>query len=317
MTPTKATSLSKRAIDLLLRAMEARGASLQVSALQQVSRAATDALFKANLLVPSGHVPVVAGMDDYEDEPFEATWSAELKSFGYHDSIGRWIMVTDQDIAACRVDYGLALAKMLVAFERAGPSRPTTLIADLIWDVGTIKLAGAKAPVPVWFARRLSDPGIWAQLEALITRKPPHEIRIILTSTAGGRIPESSQKRNHFISVADVASDPNKLAISPQVLGARVFPGQAQRRFPIDHSDDYGIVWLRGETLTFGSDRQRQLLGLLFEAYWSGSPVCRTAAVLFEAGYGDSTNAFSKVFRGRDDWRSFIKYADGNCWIEP
>ena len=91
---------------------------------------------------------VVAGMDDYEDEPFEATWSAELKSFGYHDSIGRWITVTDQDIAACRVDYGLALAKMLVAFERAGPSRPTTLNADLIWDAGTIKLAGAKAPVP-------------------------------------------------------------------------------------------------------------------------------------------------------------------------
>jgi hypothetical protein len=45
--------------------------------------------------------------------------------------------------------------------------------------------------------------------------------------------------------------------------------------------------------------------------------VCRTAVVLFEAGYGDSTNAFSKVFSGRDDWRTFIKYADGNCWIEP
>ena len=62
---------------------------------------------------------------------------------------------------------------------------------------------------------------------------------------------------------------------------------------------------------------RRVCLGLLFDAYWSGSPVCRTAVVLFEAGYGDSTNAFSKVFSGRDDWRSFIKYGDGNCWIEP
>lgn len=309
--------MSKRAIDLLLRVMEARSTSLQASALHQVSRGATDALLKAKLLVPSGHVPVVAGMDDYEDEPMEASWSAELKSYGYLDSTGRWITVTDQDIAACRVDYGLAFAKMLVAFERAGPSSPTLLHAGLIWDVGTIKLAGAKAPVPVWFARRLGDPGAWAQFEALIGRKPPQEIRIILTSTPGGRIPETSQKRNHIISVADVAGDPAKLAISPQILGARVFPGQAQRRFPIDHSDDYGIVWLLGETLSFGSDKQRQLLGLLFEAYWSGSPVCRTAVVLFEAGYGDSTNSFSKVFSGREDWRSFIKYADGNCWIEP
>ncbi|XDA99835.1 hypothetical protein AB1M95_08025 [Sulfitobacter sp. LCG007] len=313
----KATSLSKRAIDLLLRAMEARSMSLQTSALHQVSRSATDALIGAKLMVPSGYVPVVAAMDDYEDEPVEATWSTELKSFGYHDSAGRRIKVAHQDIAACRVDYGLALAKMLVAFERAGPSRPTSLVTDLVWEVGTIKLAGAKAPVPVWFAPRLGDPGVWAQLEALIGRKPPQEIRIILTSTPGERIPETAQKRSHIINVADVAGDPAKLAISPQGLGARVFSGQVQRRFPIDHSDDYGIVWLRGETLTFGSDKQRQLLGLLFGAYWSGSPVCRTAVVLFEAGYGDSTNAFSKVFSGRNDWRSFIKYADGNCWIEP
>ncbi|MBO6542867.1 MAG: hypothetical protein JJ965_06900 [Alphaproteobacteria bacterium] len=309
--------MSKRAIDLLLRAMEARSPSIQASALHQVSRAATDTLLKAKLLVPSGHIPVVAGMDDYEDEPFEATWSAELKSFGYHDSTGRWITVTDQDIAACRVDYGLALAKMLVAFERAGPSRPTTLNADLIWDVGTIKLAGAKAPVPVWFARRLSDPRVWEQLDALIERKPPHEIRIILTSTAGGRIPETSQKRNHIISVADVASDPTKLAISPQVLGARVFPGQAQRRFPIDHSDDCGIVWHRGDAVTFGGDKQRQLLRQLFEAYDLGTRVCRTAVVLEEAGYGTKVNSLKKAFGRRDDWRRFIRYDDGNCWIEP
>ncbi len=316
--PTTVKSLSKRAIDLLLRAMEARSTSLQASALRQVSPQATDKLLKAKLLVPNGHVPVVVGMDDYEDEPMEATWSAELRSYGYYDSVGRWITVTDQDIAACRVDYGLALAKALVAFERAGPSCPTTLHADLIWDVGTIKLAGAKAPVPVWFARRLGDPGTWAQLEALIARKPPQEIRIILTSTAGGRIPETSQKRNHIINVADVASDPTKLAISPQILGARVFPGQAQRRFPIDHSENCGFVWLRGEKLTFGGDKRRRLLQLLFGAYWSdNSSVLRVAVVLEEAGYSGQVNTLKKAFGRRDDWRRFIRYDDGNCWIEP
>ncbi|MGZ3215932.1 hypothetical protein [Paracoccus sp. T5] len=308
--------MSKRAIDLLLRAMEARSMSLQTSALHQFSRSATDALIAAKLLVPSGHVPVVVGMDDYEDEPLEATWSAELKSFGYHDSTGRWVKVAHQDIAACRVDYGLAFAKMLVAFERAGPSRPTPLVTDLVWDVGTIKLAGAKAPVPVWFARRLGDPGVWAQLEALIGRKPPQEIRIILTSTPGERIPATAQKRNHIINVADVAGDPAKLAISPQVLGARVFPGQAQRRFPIDHSDDCGLVWHGDTTLTFGGDKQRLLLQIMFAAYWTGSPVLRVAAVLEEAGYGGQVNSLKKAFGRREDWQAFIKFDDGNCWIE-
>lgn len=290
--------------------------SLQASALHQLSRSATDALLAAKLLVPSGHVPVVAGMDDYEDEPAEATWSAELKSYGYHDSTGRWISVENQDIAACKVDYELALAKMLVAFERAGPSRLTPLISDLVWDVGTIKLAGARAPVPVWLARRLGDPAVWAQFEALIGRKPPQEIRIILTTTPGGRIPETAQKRNFIVNVADVAGDPAKLAISPQVLGARVFPGQAQRRLPIDHSDDCGLVWLGDKTLTFGGDKQRLFLQILFAAYWSGSPVMRVAAVLEEAGYGGQVNSLKKAFGRREDWRAFIKFDEGNCWIE-
>lgn len=308
--------MSKRAIDLLLRAMEARSMSLQASTLHQVSRRATEMLLEAKLLVANGHVPVVAGMDDYEDEPFEAIWSPEQKSFGYHDSTGRWINVDNQEIAACRVDYGLALARMLVAFERAGPSRPAPLIADLIWDVGTIRLSGAKAPVPVWFARRLGDPGVWAQFEALIGRKPPQEIRIILTSTPGERIPETAQKRNHIISVADVIGT-DKLALSPQVLRARIFPGQVERRFPIDHSEECGLVWHRGETLTFGGDKQRLLLQLLFAAYWAKSPVLRIAAVLEEAGYGGQVNTLKKAFGRRDDWQRFIEYDDGNCWIEP
>jgi hypothetical protein len=313
----KGTSLSKRSIDLLLRAMEARSTSLQASALHQVSRSATDTLFATKLLVPSGHVPVVAGMDDYEDEPVEATWSAELKSYGYLDSTGRWIRVANQDIAACRVDYGLALAKMLVAFERFAPARPIPLIDGVAWDIGTITLTGAKSPVPVWFARRLADPAFWRSVDALFTRRQPDGVRVVLTSTPGDRIPVTVNKRNVVINVADTASAPDRLAISPQALGARVFPGQVQHRFPIDHSEDCGIVWHRGETLTFGGDKQRRFLQLLFAAYWSTSHVLRLAAVLEEAGYGRKVNTLTKAFgRGVEKWR-FIKVDDGNCWIDP
>jgi hypothetical protein len=114
--------------------------------------------------------------------------------------------------------------------------------------------------VPVWFARRLGDPAVWAQLDGLLVRRPPEEVRVILTSTPGDRIPMTTHKRNVVIGVADVVGAPGKLAISPQALGSRVFPGQAQHEFPIDHSEDCGIVWHRGETLIFGGDKQRQLL---------------------------------------------------------
>jgi hypothetical protein len=304
-------------MDLLLRVMETRAAKVQAATLRQVAPRATDQLLEAKFLVASGHIPVVTAMDAFEDEPIPAEWCSERRQFGYHNSVGRWIPVDADDLAALAIDYGLAFAKMLVAFERAGPPRPTPLIPDLVWEVGTIKLTGAKAPVPVWFARRLGDPAVWAQLDGLLVRRPPEEVRVILTSTPGDRIPINTQKRNVVVGVADVVGAPGKLAISPQTLGSRVFPGQAQHEFPIDHSEDCGIVWHRGETLIFGGDKQRQLLQLVFAAYWSKSPVLRVTTLLVEVGYGEQVNTLKKAFGRRNDWQRFIKFDDGNCWIEP
>jgi hypothetical protein len=311
------TSLTKQAVDLLLRVMETRAAKVQAATLRQVAPRATDELLGAKLLVASGHIPVVTAMDAFEDEPIPAEWCAESRQFGYHNSVGRWISVDADELKALAVDYGLALAKMLVTFERAGPSHPTPLIPDLVWDVGTIKLTGAKSSVPVWFARHLADPGVWGSLDALFERRPPDEVRIVLTSTPGDRIPITANRRNVVVSVADVVGSPGKLTISAQALGARVFPGQVQRKFPIDHSEDCGIVWHRGETLTFSGDKQRLLLQLLFAAYEGKSPVLRVAYVLEEAHYEGQVNTLKKAFGRRTDWQRFIKFDDGNCWIEP
>ncbi|WP_281826144.1 hypothetical protein [Jannaschia rubra] len=304
-------------MDLLLQAMETRVGKVQVATLRQVAPRAADKLLEARLLVATGRIPVVAAMDGYEDEAIPAEWCPERGQYGYRDSVGRWITVEAGEIAACAVDYPLVLAKMLVAFERAGPSRPNPLIDGFFWDVGTIRLTGAKSPVPVWFARRLADPAVWTRLDALLERRPPEEVRVILTSTPGDRIPTTVSKRNVIVGVADVLGAPGRLAISPHALGARVFPGQVQRRFPIDHSEECGLVWHRGETLTFGGDKQRRLLQILFAAYWSKSPVVRIAAGLEEAGYGGQVNTLKKAFGRRNDWQRFIRFDDGNCWIDP
>lgn len=304
-------------MDLLLQVMEARAARMQVAALRQVAPRAADRLLEAGFLAPTGRIPVVAAMDDYEDEPIPAEWCAERRQYGYRDSVGRWVHVEAEEIAACAVDYPLAFAKMLVAFERAGPPRPTPLMDGFLWDVGAIRLTGTKSPVPVWFARRLSDPAVWMRHDALLERRPPEEVRVILTSTPGDRIPITPNKRNVIVGVADVLGTPAKLSISPQSLGARVFPGQVQRRFPIDHSEECGLVWHRGETLTFSGDKQRRLLQILFAAYWSKSAVLRIAAVLEEASYGGQVNTLKKAFGRRNDWQRFIKFDDGNCWIDP
>jgi hypothetical protein len=302
---------------MLLQVMETRTAKVQASVLRQISPRATDQLLEAKLMVASGHIPVVTAMDDYEDEPIPADWCAERRQYGYNNSIGRWVAVDAKEIEALAVDYPLLFAKMLVDFECAAPARPISLIDSVAWDIGTIQLKGAKSPVPVWFARRLSDPAVWKKVGALLERRPPDEVRVILTSTPGDRLPVAASKKDIVISVNDVAKAPGKLAISPQAVGARVFPGEAQRKFPIDHSEDCGIVWHRDEALIFGGDKQRQLLQLLFAAYWSKSPVLRVTTLLVEVGYGDQVNTLKKAFGRRNDWQRFIKFDDGNCWIDP
>lgn len=310
------TSLTKQAVDLLLRVMETRTVKVLAATLRQVAPRATDELLGAKLLVASGNIPVVTAMDAFEDEPIPAVWCAARRQYGYHNSVGRWIPVDADELAALFVDYQLIFAKLLVNFDRTAPARPLPLVDDIAWDIGTIRLKGAKSPVPVWFARRLTDPAVWDRVAALLDRRPPDQVRVILTSTPGHRIPITIPKPNVVISIADVSISPGKLALSPQAVGKRVFPGQAQRRFPIDHSEDYGVVYVHDEEFKFRGVLHRDFLAILFEAYWSGRPVRRIITALADAGFSEKTNCLSKAFSGRTDWQTFIKYDEGNCWIE-
>jgi len=309
-------AVDSRALDLLLRVMETPAAKAQASALRLVGSRATDTLLSSRLLIGKGDIPVVAAMDAYEDEPVGVEWCPEHQCHGYRDSTGRWIRVNPEEIAAFGVDFQKAIAGMLMQFDRAGSSQPRALIEGLLLDVGVIRLTGASAPVPVWFARRLSDPLVWQKVSDLMRRRPVDEVRVILTSTPGDLLPETG-RRDVVVSISDVLTTPGSLAISPRILGARVFPGQAQRRYPIDHSENYGVVWLRDDKMEFGGDKQRAFLEILFDAYWSRKPVLRSADVLAEAGFKGGTNSVSKAFSGRDDYKQFIRQSEGNIWIEP
>lgn len=312
-----ATTLNNQSIGVLLRVMDMHTARVQGAVLRMMGSRAADRLIDVGLLFENGVIPVVAMMDDYEDDPVAAEWSPEHRAYGYRDNTGRWVEAEHREIAAYEVDFPRAIAGMLVQFDRTGSPPLQTLIDGHLVDLGVIRLAGTEGPVPVWFARCLGNPDVWQKVSDLMARRPPVGMRIILTSTRGERIPDSASKRDVIVAVSDVLEGPDSLAISPEMLNARVFPGQLQRRQPIDHTENYGVVWLRGKPISFGGDRQREALRQLFTAYWSGSPRLRTAVVLEEAGYGPKVNSFPKAFGTHGDWRLFIKYADGDCWIEP
>lgn len=312
-----APALNDKSIGVLLRVMDMHAAKAQGAVLRLMGQRAADRLIDSRLLIEDGVIPTVVMMDDYEDEPVAAEWSPDNRAYGYRDNTGRWVEADPRDISAYKVDFERAIAGMLVQFDRAGSPSPKTLIEGILLDLGAIRLAGAEKPVPVWFARCLGTSEVWQKISGIMERRPAVGPRVILTSTRGERIPPSPNRRDVIVAVSDVFAGPGSLAISPQMLKARVFPSQMQRREPIDHSDDYGVVWLRGKQITFRGDKQREALRQLFTAYWNGTTRLRTAAVLEEAGYGGKVNSFSKAFGDSGEWRLFIKYADGDCWIDP
>ena len=70
-------AVDRQSVELLLRVMETPEARAQVSALRLAASRATGSLLAAGLLVGRGQIPVVAAMDEYEDEPIAAVWSPE------------------------------------------------------------------------------------------------------------------------------------------------------------------------------------------------------------------------------------------------
>lgn len=312
-----ATTLDNRSIGVLLRVMDMQEARAQGAVLRLMGQRAADTLIDSGLLAEDGFIPIVVMMDDYEDEPVSAEWSPEHQAYGYREKSGRWVEADHRDIAAYKVDFPRAVAGMLVKFDRAGSPPPKTLVEGHLLDLGMIRLAGAEKPVPVWFARCLGTPGVWQKVAAFMERRPSVGPRIILTSTRGERIPPSPNRRDVIVAVSDVLAGQGSLAISPEILSVRVFPGQVQRREPIDHSENCGVVWLRGERLEFGGDKQRAFLEILFDAYWAGKRVRRTSEVLSQAGFKEDTNSVAKAFSGKPAYKKFIRQSEGNIWIEP
>lgn len=79
---------------------------------------------------------------------------------------------------------------------------------------------------------------------------------------------------------------------------------------------DGASITVRGKSYAFTGTKQRAIIRHLFEAWQRGERECLTAAVLEAADSGDQVRTLGKAFRGRADWREFIKEERGRCWID-
>jgi hypothetical protein len=304
----------KGAVDLLLKILETRSARMAGSIMTGSYGEATHMLMGSGILLNVGRAETVASMDDFEDEPTRVDWSAEQGSFGYHASDGRWVAVPAEELAI----YGVAMTKflnqLLVSCEHLSEGGKDPLVPNVVWDLGTVRLHGRGKPVSVWFARKLSDARHRSALEAMVARRPPADLRIVITSTADCL--DLDAVSHVLVSMRDVLEAPDGIVVDPAILAKRLMLVPSSLLKPVKHSPDYGTIYIGDAKFEFTGLQHRAILKILVDAYNSGDPVWLTADVLVEVKAGDKVTNLGRAFSGNKHWRKFIKEKAGQCWIE-
>lgn len=308
--------IDQAAARLMLTIAETPGARIAGSVLSDFHSRHGRQLMEANLLMPQGET-LAAPLDlDHDDEPVRLIWSGEHGGYGYYNPAADWVTVPSDSLTVFSVNMPVLLARMLAQMEVVGGAESLALVPDVVWEIGNVRLPGRSKPVPLWVARRLSDPDSWSALVAAARLRPAPGLRIVLCTTPTDRLPKQMFEGHEIVSVGDVADHAAGIAVDPALLAARITTGTLPADVPISMSADGGSVTVRGKRYTFTGPKQRAIIRHLYEAWENGEPECLTDAVLEAADCANSVNTLTKAFSGRNDWQEFIKVEGGRCWIQ-
>jgi len=149
---------------------------------------------------------------------------------------------------------------------------PFELVKGTLWEVGDARLRKRVARVPIWFARRLWDRAVQGQVAALARDRPHLHRRVVLTTSRSARVRDVEVPGAAVIPIRDVLECPEGLAISAEILEARLTGVAAATEVgPIDLSLDGRQLRINGgDPLLFRTERQIAAIRRLVEAYRRG-----------------------------------------------
>lgn len=269
---TVPSSIDRKAVELLLTILEGAAGKVAGTVLSNYHANSSAALLAANLLLPDGHVAATASLVDHDDEPISLTWSADRNGYGYFSPSAGWIDVPKERLALFRVNHPVLLASLLVQIDVASRSGATALIPEVLWEIGDARIGRRRQRVPIWFARRLSDRGIWEQVAEAARRRPTTQIRVLLTSTPASRLPEPTLPGHVIVPVRDVLGCAAGLAINPDILAALVDgapPADVHERVHVSPSGQQ-LVINGNVTINFKSDIQIAIVRKLVQDFKDG-----------------------------------------------
>lgn len=314
MTSRTDHCLDPVAAGLLRRVIETPRCRITADALADHGGAGIS-LQSSGLIEPDGFETTTASLADHDDTPVTVTRSADAAGYRYFSPTSGWVAVAADRLGLFRVNFGILFGHLLQQLDMTAQATPTTLVADALWEVGEVRLSGRTKRVPLWVARRLNDPKVWASFVETVRLRPAPGLRVVLSFTPADRLPAQVLNGHAIISIEDVGHQRDSLVVDNSILAARVASGTVSTDALIVMAADGASLTVHGKRYAFPGSKQRAIIRHLYEAWTSGIAECSTTEVLEAAGSSGSVNTIAKAFSGRTDWREFIKVEQGRCWL--
>lgn len=308
-------ALAPAAVDLLSVIAETHGAEIAGAVLMDHYGAVAPRLLALGVLIPEGHEATTTSLADHDDVPVTVTWSAEHRAFGYFSATAGWVTVPADRLTMYRIAFDKLLRQLVAPLFASKHKALTSLLPNLLWEVGDVKVPGRSKRVPLWIGRRLADPKVWSRFSETVRARPAPGLRIVLSLTPADRLPAQVLQGHSIICVRDVMDHARGLVVDPDLLAARIASGSPSSGALITMAADGASVTVGAKHYKFSGSKQRAVIRQLYKAWKAGSPECLTAKILDDAGNSGSVNTLAKAFSGRKDWRDFIKEERGRCWM--
>lgn len=264
-------ALTREAVELLLTLLEGREPCLSGAA-AEMQPDETALLDRAGLLVPDGHEDVAVVPGDDDDVPVSLFWSDRLGGMAAFSATSGPVRIPPEQLVRRRAEVAAVLAGFVAGLDPPSRWQSTERVDGLAWELGEVRLGKGPQHNSLWFARRLFDRTVQRQVKAALLARPHPRLRVLLTSSRGERLDDIELPGTSVVPVRDVLTAPDALAISGDILAARIggiTPVQGSE--PVQLSEDgTTLVILGGEPIHFRSAEQITVVRKLVAARQSG-----------------------------------------------
>ena len=306
-----AAGLGAEAVDFLLELLELREPRLSGAAAELRPHPARR-LMAAGLLVPQDHEAGSASLADHDDVPVSLIWSEQHAALAYFSPAVGLVPVPHDRLVRHKVDVEAVLAATTARMDLPRGRAPHALVEGLLWEIGEVRLGRRPTRVPLWFARRLVDPAVVQQVVGAARARPHNRLRVILTSARPSRLAESEIPGAAVVALRDVLAMPDDLAVSPDVLDARLRGVSPVAAGPLTLSPDGTRLSINGgDPILFRSEAQKEAIQKLVDAYHAGTRL-RARELTHQPNL--------QTFFGKAKWARLSPYlkTEGGLWgFEP